>query len=77
RGSSTSASKPTNNPLVASFNGRLRDVCLNANWILSSADAWSRIEAWRRPYNESRPHTALGWLTPQEFAAAAAEQGAK
>lgn len=54
-----------------SFNGRLRDECLNANWFLSLADARSKIEAWRRQYNESRPHTALGWLTPQEFALAA------
>jgi putative transposase len=63
--------------LVESFNGRLRDECLNANWFLSLADARSKIEAWRRQYNESRPHTALGWLTPQEFASAAAQQAAK
>ncbi|MBB2962661.1 transposase InsO family protein [Methylobacterium sp. R2-1] len=66
--------KPTDNALVESFNGRLRDECLNANWFLSLADARSKIETWRRQYNESRPHTALGWLTPQEFALAAAQQ---
>jgi putative transposase len=44
---------------------------------LSLADAKSKIEAWRRQYNESRPHTALGWLTPQEFALAAAQQVAE
>jgi transposase InsO family protein len=52
--------KPTDNPFVESFNGCLRDECLNAHWFLSLADAKSKIEAWRRPYNESRPHTALG-----------------
>ncbi len=69
--------KPTDNALVESFNGRLRDECLNANWFLSLADARSKIETWRRQYNESRPHTALGWLTPQEFALAAALQAAE
>lgn len=63
--------KPTDNALVESFNGRLRDECLNANWFLSLADARSKIETWRRHYNESRPHTALGWRTRQEFALAA------
>ena len=69
--------KPTDNALVESFNGRLRDECLNANWFLSLADARSKIETWRRQYNESRPHTALGWRTPQEFALAAALQPAE
>ena len=69
--------KPTDNAFVESFNGRLRDECLNAHWFLSLADAKSKIEAWRRQYNESRPHTALGWLTPQEFALAAAQQVAE
>jgi putative transposase len=62
---------------VESFNGRLRDECLNANGFLSLADARSKIEAWRRQYNESRPHTALGWLTPQEFALTAAQKVAE
>ncbi|WP_428833828.1 IS3 family transposase [Methylorubrum populi] len=69
--------KPTDNALVESFNGRLRDECLNANWFLSLADARSKIKTWRRHYNESRPHTALGWRTPQEFALAAALQAAE
>jgi putative transposase len=43
---------------------------------LSLSDARSKIEAWRRHYNESRPHTSLGWLTPIEYAAAAAKQAA-
>ncbi len=52
--------KRTDNALVEAFNGRLRDECLNAYWFLSLADAKSKIETWRRQYNESRPHTALG-----------------
>jgi putative transposase len=65
------------NAHVESFNGRLRDECLNANWFLSLADAKAKIEAWRRHYNESRPHTALGWLTPREFALAAVQRAAE
>jgi putative transposase len=63
--------KPTDNAFVESFNGRFRDECLNVHWFLSLADARAKIEAWRRDYNESRPHTALGWLTPTEYAASA------
>ena len=60
--------KPTDNAYVESFNGRLRAECLNANWFLSLEDARVKIEAWRREYNESRPHGALGERTPNEFA---------
>jgi putative transposase len=63
--------KPTDNAFVESFNGRLRDECLNTHWFLSLADARAKIEAWRRHYNESRPHTSLGWKTPEEFALSA------
>jgi len=64
--------KPTDNALVESFNGRLRDECLNTNWFLSLDDAKRKIEAWREHYNESRPHTALGYVSPREFAQQAA-----
>ncbi len=64
--------KPTDNAFVESFNGRLRDECLNTHWFLSLEDARAKIEAWRRDYNESRSHTSLGWLTPIEYAAATA-----
>lgn len=63
--------KPTDNAFVESFNGRLRDECLNAHWFLSLSDARAKIDAWRSFYNESRPHTSLGWLTPNKYAAAA------
>ena len=51
--------KPTDNAFVESFNGRLRDECLNTHGLLSLEDARAKIEAWRRDYNESRPHTSL------------------
>ena len=61
--------KPTDNPFVESFNGSFRDECLNAHWFLSLEDAAEKIEAWRRDYNECRPHSALNDLTPAEFIA--------
>lgn len=68
--------KPTDNARVESFNGRLRKECLNAQWFMSLTDAQEKIEAWRREYNESRPHSALDWATPAEFARRCALQGA-
>ena len=60
--------KPTDNARVESFNGRLRQECLNAHWFLSLDDAKAKIGAWRIHYNETRPHSALDWHTPAEFA---------
>jgi putative transposase len=60
--------KPTDNGYIESFNGKLRDECLNSHWFTSLADARSIIEAWRWDYNEARPHGALGQLTPVDFA---------
>jgi putative transposase len=60
--------KPTDNALVESFNGSFRDECLNVNWFLSMEDARSKIEAWRVEYNEFRPHSSLGDMTPSDFA---------
>ena len=59
--------KPTDNAFIESFNGRLRAECLNGNWFLSLEDARSTFEAWRRDYNEERPHGSLGNLAPNEF----------
>lgn len=61
--------KPTDKAFVESFNGRLCDECLNTHWFLSLADARAKIEAWRSDHKESRPRTALGWMTPLEYAA--------
>jgi putative transposase len=63
--------KPTDNGPIEAFNGRLRAECLNASWFLSMADARDRIEGWRCAYNEDRPHSALGNLTPGAFASQA------
>ena len=60
--------KPTDNARVESFNGRLRQECLNAHWFLSLDDAKAKISAWKAYYNESRPHSSLQWDTPTEFA---------
>jgi putative transposase len=63
------AGKPTQNAYIESFNGRFRDECLNDHWFTSLAEARIRISAWRRDYNEHRPHSALNYQTPAEFAA--------
>lgn len=60
--------KPTQNSFVESFNGRFRDECLNAHWFENLDDATRKIEAWRVEYNETRPHSALAYRTPAEFA---------
>ena len=60
--------KPTDNALIESFNGRLRDGGLNRHWFLSLDEARPVTEAWREDYNRARPHGALGNRTPTEFA---------
>jgi len=59
--------KPVQNAFIESFNGKMRDECLNEHWFMTLAEARQTIEAWRRDYNEVRPHSALGNRTPQEF----------
>ena len=61
--------KPNQNAYIESFNGRLRDECLNEHWFTSLLHARTIIETWRREYNEERPKKALGGLTPIEYAA--------
>ena len=60
--------KPNQNAYIESFNGRLRDECLNEHWFVSLAHAKTVIEAWRREYNEERPKKSLGGLTPSAYA---------
>ena len=60
--------KPVQNAYVESFNGRLRDECLNEHWFTSLADARSSIERWRQDYNAVRSHSSLGDRTPAAFA---------
>jgi putative transposase len=65
----TRPGKPTDNSYIESFNGKLRDECLNVTQFDSLAHAVATIEAWRIDYNEDRPHGSLGHLTPREYAA--------
>jgi transposase InsO family protein len=60
--------KPNQNAYIESFNGRLRDECLNENWFLNLHHARVLIEAWRKEYNEERPKKVLGGLTPTAYA---------
>ena len=60
--------KPVENAFIESFNGRLRDECLNVHWFETMEDAKAIIEAWRRDYNETRPHMALNDVAPEEYA---------
>lgn len=59
--------KPVQNCYIESFNGRLRDECLNQHWFRNLADARQIVAAWRLDYNRVRPHSALGGLTPEEY----------
>lgn len=61
--------KPTQNAFIESFNGRFRDECLNDHWFTSLPQARILITAWRRDYNQHRPHSSLDYLTAAEFAA--------
>ena len=63
--------RPMENAYVESFNGRFRDECLNENWFSDLSDAREKIAEWMHDYNRSRPHSALGYRTPAEFAAQA------
>ena len=59
--------KPTDNAYIETFNGSFRDECLNVHWFATIEEARSLIEAWRRDYNDSRPHMALGNIPPREY----------
>ena len=61
--------KPWQNGVAESFNGKFRDECLSLEWFRSRAEAKVVIEQWRRHYNEVRPHSSLGYLTPAAFTA--------
>jgi len=62
--------KPIQNPYAESFNGKMRDECLNVHWFADVAEARSLIEEWRRDYTQVRPHSSLGNRTPRQFAEA-------
>ena len=72
--------KPNQNAYVESFNGRLRDECLNEHWFTSLAHARTAIEVWRQDYNQDRPKKDLGGVPPAVYAArlnSLANSGAK
>ena len=56
--------KPTDNSYIESFNGKFRGECLNTHWFMGLDDAREKIEAWRKDYNEVRPHSAIGNKVP-------------
>jgi hypothetical protein len=68
--------EPQQNAFVERCIRRLRDECLSLEWFRSRAEAKVVIETWRRHYNEVRPHSSLGYLTPAEFVAKIEQQGA-
>ena len=68
--------KPWQNGATESLNGKFRDECLSLEWFRSRAEAKVVIETWRRHFNEVRPHSSIGYLTPAEFAAKIREQDA-
>ena len=61
--------KPQQNGFVESFNGSFRDECLNETLFSSLGEARTKITAWKEDYNQNRPHSSLGNLTPNEYAA--------
>jgi putative transposase len=56
--------KPTDNGFIEAFNSKLRAECLNAHWFMSLAEAREKLDAWRRDFNEVRPHSAIGYNVP-------------
>ncbi len=63
----TRPGKPTDNGHIESFTEKFRDECLNQNVFFPLYDARRTVEAWRQDTNQRRPHSSLGWLTPEEF----------
>jgi putative transposase len=68
--------KPVANSYIESFNGRLRDECLNVEVFFTLADVRDKLERWRQDYNQVRPHSALADHPPETFAAKWAETAA-
>lgn len=66
--------KPVENAYIESFNGKFRDECLNQTLFTTMEEAKHKIELWRLDYNRTRPHTALGGLTPEQFASGLVER---
>ena len=69
--------KPTDNAFIEAFNARVRQECFNQHWFLSLADARAKIDQWRVMYNHERPHSKLGYRTPEEFVETPQQEGKK
>jgi transposase InsO family protein len=67
--------KPTDNAFIESMNGKFRGDCLNANWFMTLDEARRKCEAWRRDYNEVRPHSAIGNEVPASLHRSASNPG--
>lgn len=61
--------RPIENAVIESFNGKLRDECLNTSWFETLKQARDGIESWRTDYNHVRPHSSLGDVPPAQYAA--------
>lgn len=61
--------RPTENGVIESFNGKLRDECLNTSWFETLDQARTEVESWRTDYNETRPHSSLGYVPPAQYVA--------
>jgi putative transposase len=61
--------KPTDNAYIESFNGKLRLECLDQHWFATLPEAQEQLSAHRKEHNQKRPHTALGFLTPEQYLA--------
>ena len=68
--------KPEQNAYVESLNGKFRDECLNEHWFGDLEEAREKIETWRQDDNQQRPRSALGYRTPEQFAAEVAARRA-
>ena len=69
--------RPVENAFIESFNGRLRDECLNDNLFFSIDDARRKLEVWRTDYNDERPHSSLGDRAPRELLEAYEQEASK
>jgi putative transposase len=69
--------RPMENGYLESFHGKFREECLNEHWFLTLDDARETIESWRIDYNQVRPHSSLGYRTPEEFATGCANVESK
>lgn len=69
--------KPQQNGFIESFNGRLRDELLNETLIRSLPHARAALQLWRHVYNEERPHSKLGWMTPRGYASALGDEAGR